>query len=270
MNDSSLIWVHWLKYNWLSCLLNLVGNSSCKILQSLLAASAVIFCIKLHPDIIGLALVYNKACKVLQGVKGLSSLTDQDSHILSFKCNLKASVICVVFGSDLHFAKIHGCKYIAKECNCSVLNVFNLSRIGDDLNRLGLLWLLFSWHFFFYRFFFCRTFFKIFLFCRARLFFLCIFKRFWLFRLFYRSFFFHHLTLLSRLLSFCKSLRWLFIVLFFNRINLNSIYDFLYFILFRNSIDLACFDNCRFASDTKKSGTTFRNHFNIQLITGHT
>ena len=44
-----------------------------------------------------------------------------------------------------------------------------------------------------------------------------------------------------------------------------GINDFLYLILFRNCIDLACFNDCRFASDAKKSGTTFRNHFNFQL-----
>ena len=37
----------------------LVGNSSCKILQSLFTTSAVIFCIELYSDIVCFALIYN-------------------------------------------------------------------------------------------------------------------------------------------------------------------------------------------------------------------
>ena len=67
MNDSSLIWIHRLKYNWLSGLLNLVGNSSCKILQSLFTTSSVILCIKFDTDIIGFAFIYKEELKDADG-----------------------------------------------------------------------------------------------------------------------------------------------------------------------------------------------------------
>ena len=97
VDDSSFIWIHRLKYNRFSGLFHLVGNSSCKVFQSLLTTSSVILCITFDTDIIGFAFIYNKACQLLERIQCLSSLTDKDAHIFSFKINFQTTVCCIVF-----------------------------------------------------------------------------------------------------------------------------------------------------------------------------
>ncbi len=186
MDDSSLVRIHWLENYRFSCFLDLVGDSPCQVLESFFSASSVILCIEFYSDIVGFAFVYNEACKVLERIKCLSSLTDQDSHILAFKIDFQTAICCVIFGCDLDFSEIHGCKYIMKENRCSLFDLFDLCRISDDLDRLG-----YSYRFFFgrfrlpYWFLFVNSFFRLFLsdrFCRF------FFSRcLWLYFLFIRS-----------------------------------------------------------------------------------
>ncbi len=73
MDDSSLIWIHRLKYNRFSGFLYLVGNSSCKIFQSFFTAASVILCIKFYTNVIRFAFVYYKTCQILKRIQCLSS-----------------------------------------------------------------------------------------------------------------------------------------------------------------------------------------------------
>ena len=45
----------------------------------------------------GFAFIYNKACQILERIQCLSSLTDKDAHIFSFKINFQTTVCCIVF-----------------------------------------------------------------------------------------------------------------------------------------------------------------------------
>ena len=67
VDDSSFIWIHRLKYNRFSGLFHLVGNSSCKVFQSLFTTSSVILCIKFDTDIIGFAFIYKEELKDADG-----------------------------------------------------------------------------------------------------------------------------------------------------------------------------------------------------------
>ena len=67
MNDSSLVWIHWLKRNCLSCSLYFACNVLCKIFQCFFSSSSVILCIKFDTDIIGFAFIYKEELKDADG-----------------------------------------------------------------------------------------------------------------------------------------------------------------------------------------------------------
>ena len=83
MNDASLIRVHRLQGYRTSDSLYLISNVSGQSLQSLLPAFSVVLNIQLYADIILRLLIYNQAGQVLKGIQCLSSLTNQDAHVIA-------------------------------------------------------------------------------------------------------------------------------------------------------------------------------------------
>ena len=83
MNYSSLIGIHRLQGNRALCPLYLVSDIFCKVLQRFLPSLPIVLGIDLYPDIFLRALIHHKGNKILQRIQRLSSLSDEDSHLVA-------------------------------------------------------------------------------------------------------------------------------------------------------------------------------------------
>ena len=99
------------------------------MLQRLFSSCPIIFCIKLYSYITILMLVRNTVCKILKRIQRLTSLTDQDSHMLTTQVCTKCSIF-IDRNFDLNF-HIHCLHCICKESlycfNCLWLNLCKFS-----------------------------------------------------------------------------------------------------------------------------------------------
>ena len=112
MNDPSLIRIHRLQIYALAALLDLDRDILGKILKSGLASLTVILRIQLHSDICGASFVDYKAYQILKGIESLSSLSDQDAHIIAVHLDIQDLTVISTDKVDLH---AHCLVYVAKE-----------------------------------------------------------------------------------------------------------------------------------------------------------
>ena len=83
MDNSSLIGIHGLQCDRLPGSLYLKGNIFRQIFQGFFSSLPVVFRIHFYADIFITFLVCNQAGKILKRIQGLSSLSDENPHILS-------------------------------------------------------------------------------------------------------------------------------------------------------------------------------------------
>ena len=102
MNDPSLIRVHRLQRYRTFRSLYLVSNVLCQCLKRLFPSLAVILGIELHADVILALLVDNQADQILERIQGLTSLTDQNTHILAGEIDVHLALFLVESRCDLH------------------------------------------------------------------------------------------------------------------------------------------------------------------------
>ena len=140
VDDSSLVRIHWLENYRFSCFLDLVGDSPCQVLESFFSASSVILCIKFDTDIIGFAFIYNKACQILERIQCLSSLTDQDTHVLTFHSDAQCTFLINWNEGD----PLYVCLFTLLAAVTSALSAFAIQRKsiaaqrkhGDDAEHI--------------------------------------------------------------------------------------------------------------------------------------
>ena len=158
-------------------------NVLCKVSQSLFSSCTIVLCVKLYSYITFLMLVRYTVRKILQRIQSLSSLTNQNSHMLSTHIYAKCTIL-IDLSLKLNF-HVHGFHCILEEIfycfDCLRLNFYKFC-----------LFLNFLFYFFFYSFFkssllrfirflFCSCFLRLNCF---NLLWLC-FHRFFYYRLFY-------------------------------------------------------------------------------------
>ena len=102
MNDPSLIRVHRLQRYGTFRSLYLVSNVLCQCLKRLFPSLAVILGIELHADVILALLVDNQADQILERIQGLTSLTDQNTHILTGEIDVHLALFLIESRCDLH------------------------------------------------------------------------------------------------------------------------------------------------------------------------
>ena len=107
MDDSSLIGIHRLQRYRTMRLLDLIGNISGQVVQSVGTACAIIFGIELHADVLITQLVDDKAGQVLKGIQRLAAFADENSHLAAVECAANGSLFLNIFACQFGF-DIHG------------------------------------------------------------------------------------------------------------------------------------------------------------------
>ena len=131
MNDSSLIWIHWLKCNCSSCSLYLACNVLCKILKSLFSSSSIILCVKFYTNVSILHLVSYTIGKILKRIQCLSSLTDQDTHVLTFHSDAQCTFLINWNEGD----PLYVCLFTLLAAVTSALSAFAIQRKSSAAQR---------------------------------------------------------------------------------------------------------------------------------------
>ena len=106
VNDPPLIRIHGLKSYGLSRSLYLKRDILGKILECFLSSLSVVLCVSLDVNITVHIFVDNEGQKILKGIEGLSSLADQDTHVLPFHINCEDTCILLIIFSD-HNIHLH-------------------------------------------------------------------------------------------------------------------------------------------------------------------
>ena len=106
MDDPSLIRIHGLQEYRLSGASHLGSNVPCKVLQSFFSPSAVVLSVYFYADIGTVSFVYHKAGQILNGIQGLSSFSDQHTHLVTVEINVQGAFL-IKGGLDLYL-HIHG------------------------------------------------------------------------------------------------------------------------------------------------------------------
>ena len=123
MNNSSFVGVHRLKRGFLTCFESLESKLSAEYFKCLFSFFTVVSDIDGNSVITLVNVVGNKSCKVLQSVKSFASVTDDISNIFTVKSD--DSTVFIFFGSNFYFAQVHVFQYFFKICLCG-LNGSNL------------------------------------------------------------------------------------------------------------------------------------------------
>ena len=135
MDDPSLIGIHRLKGYASLRPLHLIGDILCKIFQGFLPSLTVVFRIHLHADVIVTVPVHHEGDQILKRIQRLSSLTDQNTHIVSLEFDIHHLFFFIKanFHKDRH---MHGRKNVVQKRPCLIFHGFLHLRLNSGRLRV--------------------------------------------------------------------------------------------------------------------------------------
>ena len=115
-------------------------NVLCKVSQSLFSSCTIVLCVKLYSYITFLMLVRYTVRKILQRIQCLSSLTDQDTHVLTFHSDAQCTFLINWNEGD----PLYVCLFTLLAAVTSALSAFAIQRKsiaaqrkhGDDAEHI--------------------------------------------------------------------------------------------------------------------------------------